>query len=135
MQHSHAKFKANKAFTLVEMMIVVLVIALLATIAIPNLLRARVNAHDASAKAALKTIATALETYATVNNEYPPDTTSLLAVTPPYLHIDYFTNAHNGFTFTSSITPSTYTIVAYPASSGLGSGSFSISTGSVLTEN
>ncbi|OGX34136.1 MAG: hypothetical protein A3C36_04625 [Omnitrophica WOR_2 bacterium RIFCSPHIGHO2_02_FULL_52_10] len=127
--------KKDEAFSLVEMMIVVLVIALLATIAIPNLLRARVEAHDASAKAALKSIATALETYATVNNEYPPDTTSLLSVSPPYLHIDYFAGPYNGFTFTSNITPSTYTIVAYPASQGLGSGSFSISTGAVLVEN
>lgn len=125
----------KNAFTLVEMMIVVLVIALLATIAIPNLLRARVNAHDAATKAALKTISTALETYATVNNEYPPDTTSLLSVTPPYLHVDYFTGTYNGFTFTSNITPSTYTIVAYPTSASLGSGSFSVSTGGVLVEN
>jgi prepilin-type N-terminal cleavage/methylation domain-containing protein len=127
--------KKENAFTLVEMMIVVLVIALLATIAIPNLLRARVNAHDAAAQAALKTIATALETYATVNNEYPPDTTSLLNVTPPYLHIDYFTGTFNGFTFSSDITPYTYTIVAYPTSTSLGSGSFSISTGGVLVGN
>jgi prepilin-type N-terminal cleavage/methylation domain-containing protein len=135
MRYFGKRIKSDDAFSLVEMMVVVLVIALLATIAIPNLLRARVNAHDASAKAALKSIATALETYATANSEYPPDTTSLLAVTPPYLHIDYFTGQYNGFTFTSSITPTTYTVVASPASTGLGSGSFTITTGGVLIEN
>ena len=53
----------QSGFTLVEIMIVVLIIALLASIAIPNVLRARVNAHDATAKAALKSISTAMENY------------------------------------------------------------------------
>ena len=127
--------KCGSAFTLVELMIVILVVALLATIAIPNLLRARVNAHDASAKAALKAVSTALESYATTNDRYPADTTSLLSATPPYMHVDYFTGTHHGFTFTSSINPSTYTITATPASANLGSGSFSVTTGGVLIEN
>jgi len=54
----------RKGFTLVEIMIVVAIIALLAAIAIPNLLRARLNANDAAAKASLQALVTAIESYA-----------------------------------------------------------------------
>ena len=128
--------KNVSGFTLVEVMIVVLIIALLATIAMPGLLRARINANDASAKASLKIISNALETYMSANDTYPPNVTSLLSVTPPYLPIDYFTGTHDGFTFTvDSLSSQLYSVTAAPTNSNMGSGSFTISTGAVLTAN
>lgn len=128
--------KTDSGFTLVEIMIVVLIIALLASIAIPNILRVRVNAHDASAQATLKTVGTAMETYLSTNNVYPSNMTILLNATPPYLQADYFNGVHNGFTFTvDSLSTQLYSITAVPANANLGSSSFTVSTGSVLETN
>jgi prepilin-type N-terminal cleavage/methylation domain-containing protein len=48
--------RLQKGFTLIELMIVVAVIAIIAAIAIPNLLRSRMSANEAAAIGALRTI-------------------------------------------------------------------------------
>ena len=127
--------RKNNAFTLVEIMIVVVIIALLAAIAIPNLLRSRNQAQEATAQANLKLIANALENYAAINSQYPTVTSTLMGVTPPYLSVDYFSGAINGYTFTHSLASYSYLISAYPANTGTSLASYSITTGGVLTIN
>jgi len=54
----------RRGFTLIELMIVVAIIAIIAAIAIPNLLGSRKAANQSTAIANLRTLATAQETYA-----------------------------------------------------------------------
>lgn len=77
----------RKGFTLVEIMIVVAIIALLAAIAIPNLLRARHNANETAAIGAMRTLSTALESFRAAQTPpaYPLNLPVLSAAVPPYV--------------------------------------------------
>jgi prepilin-type N-terminal cleavage/methylation domain-containing protein len=74
-----SKGNKQKGFSLIELLIVVAIILIIAAIAVPNLMAARMAAHESSAVGSLRTFNTAMIDYASQCPEvgYPADLTAL----------------------------------------------------------
>ncbi len=64
-------FGKNSAFTLIELLIVVAIIAILAAIAVPNFLEAQTRSKVSRVAADMRTMMTGIESYAVDHNGYP----------------------------------------------------------------
>ena len=65
--------QGKRAFTLIELLIVVAIIAILAAIAVPNFLEAQVRSKLARSKSDLRQCTVAWTAYRVDHNDYPPD--------------------------------------------------------------
>ena len=80
----------KKGFTLIELMIVIAIIAILASILVPNFVKARAQGQLTACKSNLKNIGTAMEMFsADHNGRYPTTKQDILgtAANPGYMKV------------------------------------------------
>lgn len=109
--------KNNKGFSLLELLIVVAIILIIATIAIPSLLRSRQAANESAAVANLRTINTAQVTYLSSSGGNYGEIQDLIDAG---LLDGTFTGVKAGYNFTVTASGSDYTAEATPASTNTG---------------
>jgi type IV pilus assembly protein PilA len=76
--------KQQKGFSLIELLLVVTIILIISAIAVPNFLRSRMRANEASAVASVRAITTAAMTYSITYPDlnFPPSLAALGSATP-----------------------------------------------------
>ena len=109
--------KRNSGFSLLELLIVVAIILIIATIAIPSLLRSRQAAQESSAVAQIRTINTAEVTYLSSNGGNYGSIPELITAG---LLDGRFATSVSGYTFGVQASGSDYTATATPTSTNAG---------------
>jgi prepilin-type N-terminal cleavage/methylation domain-containing protein len=136
--------RKRRGFSLIELLIVIAIILIIITIALPKLNRARMYSQETAAIGAIRTLHTAQVQY---TSQYGRFATSLVELGPPasggptpaaadLIGTDLSQGEKSGYKFTMTGNPSGYVIVAVPvAYNATGSRTFYSDQTMVIREN
>jgi len=112
MKRSYSRYRQQQGFTLIEMMIVVVIIAILLTIALPSFRDQIIRGHRSAAQSEMLEIANREQQYLLANRAYADQGT--LGYTPP-------TDVSDQYTYTIAVgisTLPTFNITFTPTATG-----------------
>ncbi|MFC1674367.1 type II secretion system protein [Candidatus Omnitrophota bacterium] len=108
--------RSHSAFTLVEIMIVVGIVAVLITLAMPNILRSRITANEGAALGNIRTINQGCHLYHIQQGSFPQDLNDLVEINPPYIDSALGSGSKQGYDFIYvNPDPDSFTLNANPA--------------------
>ena len=108
--------KTGKGFSLLELLIVVAIILIIATIAIPSLLRSRQSANESAAVANLRTVNAAQVTYSGTGSNFG----TMAGLIAERLLDESFTGTKAGYRYSITAAGADYTAEAVPAAANSG---------------
>jgi type IV pilus assembly protein PilA len=130
---SERRYRRRAGFSLIELLIVIAIIMIIATFAVPKLLTALKGAKETSAVVAIQTIQKGQLMY---NSSYNRFAATLLELGPPaqggapgpsaaeVIDRDLANGEKGGYKFTLAATPIAYTVLAIPSSPSNGNKTF-----------